>query len=151
MLEVLQIQNVRSGYDIQLRRPLHHESDDNRVNAALIMMEQKLDRELSLDGLAGSVGLSRRQLERLFSEKVGMSPGQAYIKIRMERARNLLTQTSSPMIEIALDVGFDNHSHFTRTFKRVHGQTPSQVRALARKRERILVVSNHQAGGKTPL
>ncbi|WP_354345639.1 helix-turn-helix domain-containing protein [Phyllobacterium ifriqiyense] len=40
-----------------------------------------------------------------------MSPGQAYMKIRMERAKNLLIQTRSPMIEIALDVGFDDPSH----------------------------------------
>jgi transcriptional regulator GlxA family with amidase domain len=126
--EVLQIENVRTGRDIQPRRPLNHDCDDARVKAALILMEQKLDREMSLDGLAASVGLSRRQLERLFNEKAGMSPGQAYNKIRMERARKLLMQTSSPMIEIALDVGFGDASHFTRCFKRVWGQTPTQVR-----------------------
>lgn len=130
--EVLQIENVRTGRDIQPRRPLHHDCDDARVKAALIRMEQKLDRELSLDGLAASIGLSRRQLERLFNQKAGMSPGQAYKKIRMERAKKLLMQTNSPMIEIALDVGFDDASHFTRSFKRVCGQTPTQVRACAK-------------------
>ena len=130
--EVLQIENVRSERDIQPRRPLHHDCNDARVKAALIMMEQKLDREMSLDGLAASIGLSRRQLERLFNQKAGMSPGQAYNKIRMEKAKRLLMQTNSPMIEIALDVGFDDASHFTRSFKRVCGQTPTQVRASAR-------------------
>jgi transcriptional regulator GlxA family with amidase domain len=132
--EVLQIAHVRSERDIQPRRPLLHECDDDRVKAAFIMMEQRLDREISLDGLAASIGLSRRQLERLFNQKAGMSPGQAYIRLRMERAKKLLMQTSSPMIEIALDVGFDDPSHFTRSFKRVHGQTPSQVRASSSKR-----------------
>ncbi|ATU94993.1 hypothetical protein B5P45_17740 [Phyllobacterium zundukense] len=87
---------------------------------------------ISRNGLAASVGLSRRQLERLFNEKAGMSPGQAYNKIKMERAKKLLMQTSSPMIEIALDVGFGDASHFTRCFKRVWGQTPTQVRASVR-------------------
>ncbi|MEP7454046.1 helix-turn-helix domain-containing protein [Phyllobacterium sp. SB3] len=96
--EVLQIENVRTGRDIQPRRPLQHDCDDARVKAALIMMEQKLDREMSLDGLAVSLGLSRRQLERLFSQKAGMSPGQAHNRIRMERAKRLLTRTSLPMI-----------------------------------------------------
>ncbi|MGN8023684.1 GlxA family transcriptional regulator [Phyllobacterium sp. 22229] len=131
-LEVLQIENVRFGHDVQPRRPLHLDCDDDRVKTALIMMEQKLDREISLDGLAASVGLSRRQLERLFHQKAGMSPGQAYIKIRMEWAKKLLMQTKSPMIDIALDVGFGDASHFARSFKRIYGQTPTQVRASVR-------------------
>lgn len=129
--EVLQIENVRTGRDIQPRRPLPYDGDDARVKTALIKMEQKLDREMSIDNLASSLGLSRRQLERLFSNEVGISPGQAFNRIRMERAKKLLTQTRSPMIEIALDVGFGNASHFARSFKRICGQTPTQVRALA--------------------
>lgn len=49
----------------------------------------------------------------------------------MERARALLVQSKTSLIEIALDVGYENASHFTRTFKRIFGQTPTQVRASA--------------------
>jgi transcriptional regulator GlxA family with amidase domain len=60
-----------------------------------------------------------------------MSPGRAYSRLRMERARTLLIQSKSPMIEVALDVGFESASHFSRAFKRLYGRTPSQIRAEA--------------------
>jgi transcriptional regulator GlxA family with amidase domain len=132
-LEVLQIERARSPADVQPRRPLHENYDDARVKAAMITMEQHLEDGISIPALAASVGLSRRQLERVFLEKTGMSPAQAYTRVRMERAKSLLahsrTHSRLPMIEIALDVGFENASHFTRTFKRIFGQTPSQLRA----------------------
>lgn len=128
-LEVLQIERARSPADVQPRRPLHENYDDARVRAAMITMEQHLEDGISIPALAASVGLSRRQLERVFLEKTGMSPAQAYTRVRMERAKSLLAHSRLPMIEIALDVGFENASHFTRTFKRIFGQTPSQLRA----------------------
>ena len=127
-LEVLQIEKARTARDIQPRRPLIEEFDDQRIKAALIMMEQHLDRDVSIDKLASSVNLSRRQLERVFRDKAGMSPARAYDRVRMEHAKTLLLQSHASTFEVALDVGFVNASHFTRTFKRVHGRTPSQVR-----------------------
>jgi transcriptional regulator GlxA family with amidase domain len=127
-LEVLQIEKARTARDIQPRRPLVEEFDDQRIKAVLIMMEQHLDREVPIGKLASSVNLSRRQLERVFREKAGMTPARAYDRVRMEHAKTLLLQSRATTLEIALDVGFVNASHFTRIFKRVHGLTPSQVR-----------------------
>jgi transcriptional regulator GlxA family with amidase domain len=97
----------------------------------MITMEQFVDGSMSIQKLAATVGLSRRQLERIFIDKTGMSPAKAYNRVRMERAKSILAQSKAPMIEIALDVGFENASQFTRTFKRTFGQTPSQHRAAA--------------------
>lgn len=130
-LEVLQIDRARPPLHVQPRRPLYEDFRDTRIRAALINMEQNLDGGLTIEALAAKVGLSRRQLERLFMQKAGMSPAQVYARVRMEHAKLLITQTKAPMIEVALDVGFENASHFTRVFKRVHGQTPSEVRATA--------------------
>lgn len=129
-LEVLQIEKVRTARDIQPRRPLFEEFDDRRVRAVLIMMEQHLDGEVPIEKLASSVNLSRRQLERIFKAKAGMSPAHAYDRVRMEHAKTLLLQSRATTLEVALDVGFINASHFTKTFKRVHGHTPSQTRSL---------------------
>jgi transcriptional regulator GlxA family with amidase domain len=130
-LEVLQIEKARSASDIQPRRPLYDDYDDARVKAAMITMEQFVDGSISIQKLAAMVGLSRRQLERIFIDKTGMSPAKAYNRVRMERAKSILVQSKAPLIEIALDVGFENASQFTRTFKRTFGQTPSQHRAAA--------------------
>ena len=127
-MEVLQIGKARTALDIQARRPLAIECDDPKVRAALIIMERNIEHTLSIPELAASVGVSRRQLERLFLEKTKSSPAVAYRRVRLERARHLLLQTKAPLIEIALEVGFENASHFARIFRRTYGQSPTTLR-----------------------
>jgi transcriptional regulator GlxA family with amidase domain len=127
-LEVLQIERARSNRDIQVRRPLTIECEDPRIKAVLILMEQTLESELTIDQLARSVGLSRRQLERLFAQELKASPARVYMRLRMERAKMLVAQTDASLIDIALQVGFENTSHFNRVFKSIHGKTPGQMR-----------------------
>jgi transcriptional regulator GlxA family with amidase domain len=127
-LEVLQIEKARSPMDIQPRRPLYDEFEDPRVQATLITMEQNLAEPLSIESLAELVGLSRRQLERVFLESSGVTPARAYNRIRLERAKTLLSNTKKPLIEIAFEVGFESAAHFTRCCKRMSGRTPSQIR-----------------------
>jgi len=127
-LEVLQIERARSGLDIQPRKPLAIECQDPRLKAVLITMESHIEDVVPTEALAASVGLSRRQLERLFTEEMKTSPGAVYTRIRMERARQLVLQTEAPLIEIALEVGFDSASHFARLFRRLYGQSPTELR-----------------------
>lgn len=130
-LEVLQIEKARSPLDIQPRRPLYDEFEDARVRATLIAMEQNLENAVSIEKLATMVGLSRRQLERVFLDHAGISPAKAYNRVRLERAKSLLVRTKRPLIDIALEVGFENASHFARCCKRMFGRTPTQIRQAA--------------------
>ena len=130
-LEVLQIDKARSSRDVQARRPLQLDCEDVRIKAVLILMEQSLGDPLTIQALARSVGISRRQLERLFFQQLNLSPSQVYHRIRMEKALTMLTRTKAPMIEIALELGMDNASHFTQVFRRVFGMTPTQARKAA--------------------
>ena len=127
-MEVLQIDRARTARDVQPRRPLSIESDDPRLQAVLIVMERNIENMISIQGLASSVGLSRRQLERLFMEKANSSPALVYRRMRLERARHLLLQTKAPLIDIALEVGFENASHFARLFRKAYGQSPTDLR-----------------------
>lgn len=128
-LEVLQIEKARSALNIQPRRPLSIECDDPRLKAVLIIMESHIENTIPISKLAASVGLSRRQLERLFMKKTKISPALAYKKVRLERARRLVMQTRVPLVEIAVEVGFENLSHFSRLFREAYGQPPSKLRA----------------------
>lgn len=128
-LEVLQIEKARPASDIQPRRPLAIGTDDPRLKAALIIMENHIEKTISIPRLAALVGVSRRQLERLFMEKTKNSPALVYKMMRLERAKHLLTQTRAPMIEIAIEVGFENASHFARLFHKAYGQPPSKFRS----------------------
>ena len=132
-LEVLQIDRARTAKDIQPRRPLLIESDDPRLQAALIIMERNIENTLSVGELATAVGVSRRQLERVFLEKAKSSPALVYRRLRLERARHLLLQTKAPLIEIALEVGFENASHFARLFRKAYGVSPTALRTSTAK------------------
>lgn len=128
-LEVLHIEKARTALAIQTRKPLSIECKDPRVRAVLITMEQHIEGRLPIEELAASVGLSRRQLERLFMGETKSSPALVYRRVRMERAKQLLVKTKASLIEIALEVGFENASHFSRAFSQTFGKSPTKVRA----------------------
>jgi transcriptional regulator GlxA family with amidase domain len=134
-LEILQVDRWREGGEMQSRTPLALSFDgDPRIKASLQFMEQNIDEKIRVDEVARAVGVSRRQLERLFHEKTGISPGEALSKIRMNKAMFLVERTSRPLIEIALEVGFENSSHFGRKFRKNFGISPIRLRAERRAR-----------------
>ncbi|MBX4949133.1 GlxA family transcriptional regulator [Rhizobium binae] len=128
-LEVLHIEKARTALAIQTRKPLSIECKDPRIRAVLIMMEQHIEGRLPIEELAASVGLSRRQLERLFMGETKSSPALVYRRVRMERAKQLLIKTKASLIEVALEVGFENASHFSRAFSQTFGKSPTRMRA----------------------
>jgi len=91
-----------------------------------------LDADLSLDDLAREVGLSKYHFSRRFKTRTGQSPYQFVIYERVRAARHLLRNSDRSLAQIALDVGFNSQSHFTRTFKRHVGATPGRYRAAWR-------------------
>ena len=95
---------------------------------AILLMERHLEDPLPLDGIAGAVGLSARQLTRLFLGRLGRPPGQFYLDLRIDRAASLLRQTGMSVSEIAVGCGFQSASHLGRHLKRRHGATPGQWR-----------------------
>lgn len=130
-LDILQIDKARRASGIQVRKPLSIACDDPRLKAALIAMENSSDGSLQIAELARRVGLSRRQLERLFVAQLHDTPAAIYKRLRLDRARQLLALSRSPLTEIAFDLGFDNVSHFARLFKRIYGVPPGQFRSEA--------------------
>lgn len=104
---------------------------NEKLIAAVAMMEATDDEPRSVQEIAVSVGLSPRQLERLFEKYVESSPSRFYLKLRLDRARAMLQQTSKSILEIAVACGFESASHFSRCYRVVHGQRPSDERAAA--------------------
>ncbi|MCW5712379.1 GlxA family transcriptional regulator (plasmid) [Shinella yambaruensis] len=132
-LEILQLERRRDGSEVQSRAPISLPVHfDERIKAALLCMEQNLDERIGIGEIALSVGLSRRQLERIFHDKTGISPAAAYEKIRLKQAMLLIERTSKSLIEIALDVGFASSSHFCRRFRANFGTTPNALRMKSR-------------------
>ena len=99
-----------------------------KLAAAIAAMEGNLDTPLGIDRLAGRAGLTRRQLHRLFRHHTSMSPTEYYRDIRLRRARLMLLNTTSPIVEIAVATGFSTHSHFTKCYRQRFGISPRNDR-----------------------
>jgi transcriptional regulator GlxA family with amidase domain len=103
-----------------------------RLAQVIGIMEATLEEPVPLSELARRVGISVRQIERLFKDQVGMGPSVFYLQRRLERARTLLRQTLQPIREVAVECGFGSTAHFSHAYKKAFGIPPTQERANAR-------------------
>lgn len=102
---------------------------DPRLIAVIAAMEQHIENPLSPAYLAAIARMTRRQLERLFTAQWGTGPAGFYRNIRLDRARALITQTSLPLIEIAMATGFSSKSAMARAYAARFGHPPGSARA----------------------
>lgn len=118
--------------------PLGNSVPDS-VRAAIRVMEENLETPLPIGEVCERIGLSHRQLDRLFAQYVRKTPALYYRDIRLDRARGFVTQTNMSMSEIAYASGFSSQVHFSRAYKdrfdlapskdRVQGRIPFEFRA----------------------
>ena len=102
---------------------------NERLIAAVDMMESASDDPQPVHAIAAAVGLSPRQLERLFVRYLKETPSRHYMKVRLERARAMLLQTTKPVLDVAVASGFTSASHFSRCYRATYGRKPSDERA----------------------
>lgn len=126
-------ERIRHGQDAQ-RHPLraHLGSRHPRMEDAVRLMENNLEEPLTLDELAYHVGVSRRQLERLFRQYTNTVPTRYYLALRLNRTRELLLQTDKPIIDVAVACGFSSASHFSKCYHDFFGHPPSAERCQAK-------------------
>lgn len=91
-------------------------------------MEQTIETPEPREDLARLANVSLRQLERLFRQHLGRSLGEHYLALRLDRARDLLRQTSLSILETALACGFASASHFSRSYRERFGHPPRAER-----------------------
>jgi len=123
------LERVRSGRDRQFV-PLRAQvgiSHEGLIKVAQLM-DENIEKPLSLDQIAAATGLSRRQIERLFRRYLNCVPKRYYLQIRLRRARELLLQTSMPIIDITTACGFQSPPHFSRCYRAQFGCPPSAER-----------------------
>lgn len=102
------------------------------TNPAIIstieIMENHIADPLALEQLAELAGMGPRQLNRLFREKLDQSTMAFYRDRRLEKSRQLLTQSTLPLTQIALATGFANSAHYSSAFRLKYGAAPSSLR-----------------------
>lgn len=96
--------------------------------AALELIERHPGKPLRRNEVARRIGISTRQLDRLFAVKLKCSYQDHYRRIRLERSRELLHQSPATITEVAVACGFSSASHFARVYRESYGTTPSADR-----------------------
>jgi AraC family transcriptional regulator, glycine betaine-responsive activator len=126
------VDRIRGPHDrqrmpLRVRLGVHHP----KLIRAVEIMEANIEEPLGQEMLARHIGLSRRQLERLFRRHLSRTPAQYYLETRLERARHLLHQTDMPIMSVACATGFVSASHFTTCYRQMFGKTPRAERVRA--------------------
>jgi AraC-like DNA-binding protein len=87
-----------------------------------------LDGDTSVMVLARACGQSTKHFSRAFCQSIGLPPHQWLLQRRVDKAKQLLRDSRSPLADVAVDCGFADQSHFTRVFTRAVGISPGQWR-----------------------
>ena len=122
-------ERIRDGSDRQ-RMPLRMRlgSSQPKLVEAVELMESNIEEPMTLDELATHVGISRRQLERLFQKHLQCVPTRYYLEIRLRRARALLLRSSRSIVDIAFACGFVSAPHFSKCYRDFFGIPPREER-----------------------
>ena len=122
----------------RLRKPTEHQrvplsarigGGQPKLTEAVSLMEANYEEPLPTEEIARLVGISRRQLERLFKQYLRSLPSRYYLELRLNRARHLVQQTSQSILQIGLSCGFSSGPHFSSAYRNHFGITPREQRS----------------------
>ena len=117
---------VRNSDDKQrVSLQARHGMRNEKLTKAIKMMEAELEFPISPSIIACEVGISVRQLERLFGRFLNCSPSKYYMELRMAKAQRLLLQTEQSISDIGMACGFTSASHFSRAYRAQFGNSPT--------------------------
>ena len=124
ILDRIRSDRDRQHIPLQAQVGLFHET----LIKAAALMAAHIEEPMSLDELAASVGVSRRQIERLFKRHLNVVPTRYYLELRLRRARELLLQTPMSIMDITIACGFQSPPHFSKCYRSLFGYPPSVER-----------------------
>ncbi len=144
VMDHLGIERARSA-DERQRVPLSARigGGQPKLTEAVSLMEANFEEPLPTEEIARLVGVSRRQLERLFKQHLDSLPSRYYLEMRLTRARQLLRETSQSILQIGLSCGFSSGPHFSSAYRGHFGMTPRDERS-----RRLVAISAAATGVK---
>jgi len=102
----------------------------NQINKAKIIMQENILTDISCQQIAKDIGMSYSWFRRIFKQYTGFAPGHYIQELRINKSKELLTNTSLHCKEIAFELGFETPAYFNIAFKKRTGMTPNQYREL---------------------
>lgn len=129
-LDILVVEEARPAHTPQPRPSFVGAMRDERVRRCALLIEQRLSDPPSPSALARAVGLSPRQLGRLFVEETGLTPGAFVNELRLRYAQWLMNSSRKTLTAIASECGFTDAAHFSRRYSARFGTRPSADRRV---------------------
>ncbi|UPG65798.1 helix-turn-helix transcriptional regulator [Metabacillus endolithicus] len=121
---LLSIVSVSSGFTNQeVKKELY-------LDKAINYMNENITNTIKLDDIAKYAGLSRQHLTHLFKSQTNYPPIDYFIRMKMQKAAQMLVLTNSSIKQTAISVGIDDPYYFSRTFKKIMGSSPSEYRQI---------------------
>jgi len=124
---------VRETFEHLIDSVFSHAPDHRQLRIQLVLnyLREHYGEPIRRDELAARMGMSRAHFSRTVKEATGRSFSELLQQMRIEKATGLLRQTDWTILAIALECGFEEAAYFTRVFKKVIGQSPSEFRKRA--------------------
>jgi AraC family transcriptional regulator len=101
---------------------------ERQLLQVLEYINEHLNQDIKLADLAALLSMSQFHFSHLFKHSLGTSPHQYLLQQRVERAKQLLKQTDRSIMDVALECGFNSHSHLSKQFRQLTGMTPKAYR-----------------------
>lgn len=123
-LEILSFNLIQNLANIIHNRPKH----ETVASRAKYFIDRKIKTQLTVEEIATYVSVSTGYLSRVFKEAYGMSPNQYILYAKINLAKTLLEKTQLSIHRISEELAFFDVSHFSRSFKKLTGNSPSQYK-----------------------
>lgn len=123
------MRHLLSSLGLHARSP-QHKKREQYLESAIGFLAERMDRSVKLSELAKHTGISIQHLIHLFKEETGVPPIDYFLRMKMQRASQLLDLTDLTVKEVAASVGIQDPYYFSRLFKKVMGSSPTVYRKV---------------------
>lgn len=129
---VLKNELYEEVHDVQLYYAAESKSQHNILKPALDYMKTNYMKKILMDDMAKQCNISTSYFSKIFKRETGTNFSTYVNQIRLEKAKELLENTTLPIINISLELGYDDCGYFIKIFKKYYGSTPAAYRRALR-------------------
>jgi AraC-like DNA-binding protein len=102
----------------------------DKIDKARLIIREKINTPLSPEEIAASLNMSYTWFRRMFRQYTGLAPAQYIVRLKIQKAKEMLSVSNKTIKEIAIELGFESIDYFSTQFRKQTGQTPTQFRAM---------------------